>query len=157
MLMDFDSYHKWNTFTTRVSFPSAASASRLPIIGDTGDLDARIASPTATPNLTRVEISAVEVPSEGEEGKVGVKYMICWKALGYPTWSLRPERVQEVEVLEPGEDGKERCEFRSWETMAGPLAAVVKRVVGGGLDGAFARMVHDLKNWMEVGMEGKGE
>ena len=122
---------------------------------DAGDLDARIASPTASPNLTRVKISVFEIPKEGEEGKIGSKYRLCWKALGYPTWSLRPERVQEVETIEPGEDGKERCEFRSWETMAGPLSSVVRRVVGDGLDKAFARMVEDLKKWVERG-DGEG-
>lgn len=151
--MDFDSYSEWNTFTTRVSFPTAKEPPRLPRVGDSGELDAHVASPTASPNLTRVKISAFEVVKELEEGTIGAKYVICWKATGYPTWSLRPERVQEVEILEQAEDGTDRCEFRSWETMAGPLSSVVKRVVGAGLDNAFERMAIDLKNWAEGGMD----
>jgi hypothetical protein len=69
---------------------------------------------------------------------------------------LRPERVFEVEALEKDADGKERCKFTTWETMAGPLAMVVRRVVGTDLDGAFERCSVDLKKWVEEGM-GKGK
>ncbi|MCJ1375382.1 hypothetical protein MMC20_006617 [Loxospora ochrophaea] len=171
-LLDFPRYPEWNSFTTRVTFPNNNNDPHrppLPRVGDTGDLDARIASPTAAPNVTKVVVSVVDVPTTADvdvdvDLTPGVKYRLCWKAQGYPTWSLRPERVMEVEVLEvgEGEDGRERdwCEFRTWETMAGPLAGVVRRVVGVGLDGAFGRVVGDLKGWVEGGMgrgEGEGE
>jgi hypothetical protein len=106
-----------------------------------------------------VQVTHIEIPTDDQEGRepgVGAKYRLSWKGVEFPSWTLRAERVMEVEVLERGEDGRERCEVRTWETMAGPLAGVVKMAVGAGLDGAFARFAADMKAWVEGGMgEGK--
>jgi hypothetical protein len=58
--------------------------------------------------------------------------------------------VQEIEVLAEG-----GCKFTSWETMAGPLAIVVKKMVGEGIDESMQRFCDDLKKWVEGGC-GKG-
>jgi len=120
-------------------------------VGDELELDAVVGAPGTKGRLTRVRVSVVEGPEGwGEEAqKVGTTYRIAWQALGFPSWSLRGERVQEIEVLATG------CRFSSWETMAGPLAGVVRGVVGGGLDRAFERFVGEVRGWWE-GMGGRG-
>ena len=65
---------------------------------------------------------------------------LCSKSTDYPSWALRPERMQEI--MELG-DGK--CEYRSWETIAGHGAWVVALMMGGQLDEANRRCGEDLK------------
>ena len=128
-LLDFESYPQWNTFTPRTTF-------RTPLkVGDKGDLDAYMKPSDTKPKLTQLEITLFD-----EE-----KHQLAWKAIGFPTWFLRPERVQEVKDLGDG-----TCEFRSYETMAGPGRYAVLQVVGGKvLDDAMERVANNLKE--EVG------
>lgn len=132
-------------------------------VGDDGHLDATIDSPDAKPTPTKVKVSVLQGPQPevgtgtGTEAEVGAKWRICWKAQGFPSFSLRCERVMEVEVLERDERGGARCAFRTWETMDGPLAWAVKKFVGKGLDVAFQRCAEDLRRWVEGGMGEKGE
>lgn len=130
-------------------------------VGDEAVVDAVLGAPGTKARPTRVRVSVVEGPPRGEgegEGErqpaVGTKYRVAWVALGYPTWSLRPERVQEIEVLEG--EGDVRCKFSSWETMAGPMAGVVKMVAGAGIDEAQGRFVGELRGWCEGDREGNG-
>lgn len=112
-----------------------------------------VGEPGTKGRLTRVRVSVVEGPEgwgTGSEGgkeadpEPGTTYRVAWQALGFPTWSLRGERVHEIEVVEGG-----GCRFSSWETMRGPLASVVKVAVGAGLDRAFERFVGEVRGWCE--------
>lgn len=118
-----------------------------------------VGEPGTKGRLTRVRVSVVEGPEgwgtgpEGEQEadpEPGTTYRVAWQALGFLTWSLRGERVQEIEVVEGG-----GCRFSSWETMRGPLASVVRVSVGAGLDRAFERFVGEVRGWCEG--RGKGE
>jgi hypothetical protein len=138
-LLDFENYHQWNTFTPEATFPAAIKESRAPRVGDHGTVVAHLASPEAAARPTNVEITTIN-----EE-----HFRVTWKATEFPSWSLRGERVQELIEVEP-ENGKERCEFRNYETQAGPLRWAVKAAVGDTLDHAMQRCADDLKRFMEA-------
>lgn len=72
-------------------------------------------------------------------------------AWGSERVGLRAERVMELrEVDTPeGENGGQRCEFRTWETMNGLLARVVKALYGTALQERFLDWAADLKTEAE--------
>lgn len=128
-LLDFQNY-SWNTFTPVAIF----ECSRIEP-GVHGTLDAYVGVDD-TNRPTKVQLTLVD-----EENR-----KLAWKGLGILAWALRPERVQEIVDLGGG-----KCEYRTWETMAGPGATVVSWMMGGKLDEANERCGRDLKRVMEAG------
>jgi len=93
------------------------------------------------PFHTKLQISRLEEVTR-DDGRKG--YLVAWKGLGYPDWSLRTERVQEfIELPDIG------TEYKTWETMGGVLARVVKRMVGEELVGLFEGWGESLAGWSE--------
>lgn len=137
-LLDFHSY-TWNTFTPTADF-SSGSASRPIQVGDTGTLSVCMDRGNPRSRPTHVQVTLVDSAAR----------RLSWKGVDYPPWALRPERMMEVVELEGG-----RCEFRSYETMAGPGAWVVAWMMGGQLDEANRRCADDLKRVVESKVEGE--
>ncbi len=131
VLRDFSRYHKWNTFTPKVTF-----SSDHPTNGDRGTL--RLTLANRIPSTT----SAIRMISMNEETRT-----IEWLGVGPPQWLLLAKRVQRVEEI----DG-ENCRFISCETMTGPLSWIVKLLLGENLTTGNQRMGEDLRRWIEQGV-----
>ena len=93
-----------------------------------------------TPNNPRSRLTHVQVTLVDSTA-----HKLCWKGVDYPSWALRPERMQEIVDLGAG-----ICEYRSWETIAGPGAWMVALMTGGQLDDANRRCGEDLKRVVEA-------
>lgn len=81
----------------------------------------------------------------------GAPYRICWDAAGTmatPKFMLRAKRENEFHEIPNGE-AMVQCEYRTWESMAGPLAHVVKRMFGETLQTRFEDWARDLKAYAE--------
>ena len=111
-----------------------------PSVGDTGSLDVYLSASDKQSRSTTVEVTLVDEKN----------YRLAWKGMDYPTWALRPERVQEIVDLGDG-----KYEYRTWETMQGAGVFVVKWIVSGKLDEANRRCGEDLKNVVVGKMGGK--
>lgn len=177
-LLDHGSYHLWNSFTPHISInsqappqptadgdgindPQAVPRSLPPVELGAGDLQpgmrftltaclTRAPWPFALKNHVPLEITRVEALSAAD-GRAG--YRVAWKSIGQPEWILRAERVQELVLVEGGDGG---TEYRCWETFGGPVAWLVKLLMGGSLRKRFAECALDLKVWCERG-EGERE
>ncbi|KAI1179219.1 hypothetical protein F4777DRAFT_502595 [Nemania sp. FL0916] len=98
--------------------------------------------------VTVLEAFAVDSPnpsstSTGDGGRKRQGYRIAWKALGFPGFLLRSERVQEF--IESA-DGDGECEYRCWETFSGVLAYVLPVAQ---LEDGFRRWMGGLKGAVE--------
>ena len=70
-----------------------------------------------------------------------------WLGKGYPDWALRSERVHEVYIKKGGK--QEEVVYNVYETFSGPLAWVVRMLLGGVLVRRFAQWNAELKAFME--------
>ena len=87
---------------------------------------------SATSSLLQVTVL------DSEAGK------ICWKFTGAPSWLLRAERVHDITHNEDG-----TCEYRTWETFAGPMAYIIRLIYGNVLQERFNDWGNDLKRYVE--------
>ncbi|EGS22928.1 uncharacterized protein CTHT_0014060 [Thermochaetoides thermophila DSM 1495] len=124
-----------------------------------GDIFSGITS-LAKRDATSLEVSVLEefdeevdVEVEGGEGpgqKVRKRrkgWRIAWRTRGSwarPTWMLKSERVQEFAEVGEGE-----TEYVTWETFYGPLAPVVKALVGVKVARGFEAWAEGLKGAVE--------
>lgn len=100
--------------------------------------------PTAKrmPSSTQLFVSEVYVPKPGVDAG-DATYRVIW---GAPSSLSAPsaKRVQDVEPL-----GEQRCEYRSYEEMGGPLAYVVKWTMGGAVQRGVDEWGEGLKRAAE--------
>ncbi|KAF4554063.1 Hypothetical protein D9617_5g069390 [Elsinoe fawcettii] len=138
VLKDYQNYDKWNTMNQKADFPKTTAASRELQVGDEGTLNSHLASPTAKLDLTHVTITKIV---QGDNGQ----WLMSWKCTDFNKHLLRPERVLEIVDL-----GNGSCEFKNYETMAGPMRISVQAFVGSTLDAGLQRMADDLKKFVEA-------
>lgn len=102
--------------------------------------------------LERLEEGADREEEDGEGGKGKKKrgFRIAWTSTGWSHWQLHSERV--MEFLETDDGG---TEYVCWETFAGVLASVVKRVVGAQLVDRFGDYARDVKGFLESRKKGE--
>lgn len=143
-ILDLDSYSKWNTFVPRATVISTTSST-------SNESDTRLQVGTALkfdvymkgPGTGRTESDElVTIIEELNDGRSG--YRVAWKALGWSTWSLRAERVQEIVDLGSGE-----TQYKTWETFGGPLAYVIRGLYREDLISRFLDCSNGLKLYVE--------
>ena len=66
------------------------------------------------------------------------------KAISYPSWILRAERIYEVIPIK-----KNTCEFRTWETFGGLLAFYARHFAYAIIEEAGRRSAENLKGFVE--------
>ena len=142
VLLDFESYPAWNSFNPHLLLKSTGRPlphSSTPKPGDLFVLkDYNMGGRTATSDIIWKTLDSD-------------KLQFSWGGHGMPGWMcLRPERVQEVIALPNG-----KSEYRTWESMAGWSAAILKWVIGSSLDEANSRCCADLKRRVEQLASGK--
>ncbi len=136
-IVDTANWHKWNTFVPRVEIlkqPSghSDSAEKLGIGTDMRFQVFMKPGGSATSSLEQVTVLD---PAAGK---------ICWKFTGTPSWLLRSERVHEITDKDDG-----TCEYRTWETFAGPIAYIIRLIYGNVLQERFKDWGRDLKRYVE--------
>lgn len=90
-------------------------------------------------------------PSEGIEPSRGATMELCWRGepKGVPTWLLFGEKVHRITVKQERE-----CFLEVWETQSGPLAWLVKWMMGEKLIRMSEGIAEGLKGFVESS-EGK--
>ncbi|MCJ1463030.1 hypothetical protein MMC07_001634 [Pseudocyphellaria aurata] len=145
VILDLDSYHKWNTFVPRatvVSTPSSSSTNNLDTrlqVGTTLTLHAYMKGPGTACNEAPVLVTIIDKLGDGRNG-----YRVVWKAMAFNAWLLRGERVQEMVDL-----GSGNTQYKTWETFGGPLAYVVRVLHKENLISRFRDCSNDLKGYVE--------
>ncbi|KAI9666061.1 MAG: hypothetical protein M1821_003996 [Bathelium mastoideum] len=176
-ILDSARYPEWNTFIPEVTItydppPAPSDTSRPKGWLQAGTKMTFLSKPKGAGGgssfNSKEEVTVVEIPpsssSSSSEAPDHV-YSIRWGARGFPSFMMRAERFQELRMLPPtaaaansaggeegeegAEDGVERCDYRTWETFAGPLARVVRMQFGKLLDERFVDLARDLKGFAE--------
>lgn len=158
ILTDLARYGEWNSFVqgADVTAPASGFASPMPSVGDKVTLHVLMKSEPLTD--AKVVVREVSHPlshsgqdqakeREGEEKP----HRLAWAGDGFPAFLLSAYRVMEVRPAAADGSGGGGCEFRTWETMSGPLAHVVKGLYGGVLQARFEEMAADLRVRAEEG------
>jgi hypothetical protein len=138
-IVDTANWYKWNTFVPSVEILKQPSnhndnAEKLGIGTDMRFNVCMKPGGSITSSLEQVTVL------DPEAGK------ICWKFTGAPSWLLRAERVHEITNKEDN-----TCEYRTWETFAGPMAYVIRSIYGNVLQDRFNDWANDLKRYTEEG------
>ncbi len=151
---DVDSYGKWNNFIPEAEIAAEPRQKDATEASDPFEVGTKLnfsvymngnglSSDTkrGEPQKENLEVTTLEELKDGRTG-----YKLAWKDIGYPDWSLYVERVHEFVEKEDG-----TTEYTSWESFGGPLAYVIKLVVGRQLLNLFDGWNKDLKNYIENG------
>lgn len=142
VLRDHSKWPEWNRFVRKVTINSDPAATAIEKgTAMTFDVHMDPTDPDSAPLKTGMLVTILE-PYKIEGKRKG--WRIAWKAASYPSWVLRSERVQEFV-----DDGHGNTEYTCWETMYGPLAHVVRSIVGSKLEKAFQCWGEDLKKRAE--------
>jgi hypothetical protein len=136
-IVDTSNYDKWNTFVPSVEIPKQPSdqrdnAEKLSL--GTDMIFTAYMKPGGSGRTNPIQVTMFD--SEA--------YKICWKFNGGYSWLLRSERVQEMTDKEDG-----TCEYRTWETFAGPLAYIVRLIYNNDLHERFNDWGSNLKRYVE--------
>ena len=144
-IVDTSTWPEWNTFVPGVeitSQPSAASSSS-PII--TNGTEMKFTVHMSSYFHTTSPEKGDPVPPPPQPGaQPGTKYVIGWVSMG-PSWQVRAQRINEiVTTADPSV-----CEYNTYETFGGPMATVVKMMLGSTLAARFEDWARDLKAYCE--------
>ncbi|KAK7757674.1 hypothetical protein SLS62_000051 [Diatrype stigma] len=178
-VLDPGRYPAWNRFVPRATvLSSPATSAELPPASTPAALLAQPAFRRNTPDkllllgtrvrfevhmnpgawakgvaMTDLEVSVLETFERGGEegGKKRKGLRVAWKTQGDP-WYLKAERTQEFLEREDG-----GTDYVCYETFFGPVAPVVKMVVGAALLRNFGMWAEDLKRFAEEGVKEEGE
>jgi len=158
IVTDPASYPLWNTFTPHYQVNYQPEDASSAVLGgpdhfrpgtrftQTVYMNGRGLAPDAKvsesrPNAIRVTLvdRLEDVSDDGRKG-----FRISWIATNYYRWMLRCERVQEFV-----DDGSGGTDYICWESFGGPVAYIVKYLVGGQLVERFADCGRELKAYAE--------
>ncbi len=130
-LLDLPNY-TWNPFTPLITRdpPSSDSDSSELSVGAKLVVHAYIPPhPSSTLPHTPASLEKHKQKAHKTPVQVSVidpqRYMLAWKATGYPSFFLKTERVMEIEDFGDG-----KCEFRNFETFRGTGRHAVGLAVG---------------------------
>jgi len=145
VLLDFESYGEWNPFVRAqrlVDASGAPPASKEPAEGLYIDIGRVHIPPTfEEPGLMGKSTVYVQITVVDKE-----HYRVAWETAGWvPAWLLHSERWQTLEELPDG-----RTKYESLEVFKGPVAYLIKLLVGPGLIQGFQAMADTLKQRAEA-------
>ncbi|KAI9658507.1 MAG: hypothetical protein M1831_003945 [Alyxoria varia] len=160
-----ETWPDWNSFAPecvkheRASDPGTSGDKDVPskemvAVGDKVTFRVRM-TPGGGFNGVTVVISEVYRPGDQETGREGQSntdedaFGITWYPIGLPQFLLRGTRWTEIRDL-----GEGKCEFKTWECQAGPLAYMVKSLYGKTLQERFEDWANDLKKKAEESERG---
>lgn len=146
-LLNTATWPEWNTFCNSVTIRSQPSA---PSDGSSDAVFRKntkftlhvTMDPKKPTKKTHVVGVVTELDADGPAKRV--LWAMDPQAAGLISWGLRTERVHEIKDIGDG-----KCEVRTWECQAGPLAYTVKYMYGERLQQAFETWLEDLKEYAE--------
>ena len=136
-IVDTANYDKWNTFVPSVEIlkqPSDHTDNAEKLRVGTEMRFTAYMKPGGSGRSTLIQVT--EFDSEACK--------ICWKFNGGSSWLLRSERVQEMTDKEDG-----TCEYRTWDTFAGPIAYIIRFIYVNDLRDRFNDWGSGLKRYVE--------
>ncbi|KAK4964007.1 hypothetical protein LTR66_012525 [Elasticomyces elasticus] len=143
-ILDTPSWPQWNTFVpsaTVTKQPHAQEGDSRLAVGTCMTFKVSMTSTVST--ISKEVVSIIE--NITPENRVG---RICWSldnsGMLTPSFMIRAERVNEIE-----DNGDGTCEYRTWETFAGPAARFVKWKYEQTLQERFEDWVRDLREFVE--------
>ncbi|KAK0202258.1 hypothetical protein DFS33DRAFT_1478942 [Desarmillaria ectypa] len=151
-MLNFSSYPDWNPFVRSqlvandFAIPlhnqSAFVGAKLIITSQIPPLPQPVNASTA-PNLLTQHITIEEITVIDIEN-----YRVAW-VLVSPAWILNTIRWSAVSTVVDS-DGVEKSYYESRETLNGPLASVVRDLLGDDIAKSFQAQADALKVWMET-------
>lgn len=145
-IVDTSTWPKWSTFVPKVDITSQPSGidpdSKLLFEGTCMKLRVNMTSTSKSSATERVTPLS---PRPIVADPPGTKYEVGWRAEMAPSWVLAAHRINEIVTT----DDPFTCEYRSYETMAGFAASIVKLVHGQHLTDRFNDWTRDLKEYCE--------
>jgi len=145
VLRDYSTWPEWNSFCPKVDVKSDKQ-SKLLVPGMKLTLHVKM-----DPKSPALRAQTEEVTEASDENAEGV-LRVSWSQGTMPQFLLRSLRVNE---LHPGND-PQSCEYRTWITMAGPTAYIVKKMFESTLQARFDDWSVDLKRYAEETWQKQG-
>jgi len=136
-IVDTANWSKWNTFVPSVEIlkqPSDHSDNAEKLAVGTNMRFTVYMKPGGSATSSMEQVTVLD--SEARK--------ICWKFTGTPSWLLRAERVHEMIDKDDG-----TCEYRTWETFAGPVAYIIRSIYRNDLQERFNDWANNLKHYVE--------
>lgn len=148
VLRDTSAWPKWNTFIPKADITPPADAKDPAFLENGSKIAMHVRMNPKSPALRAQKEEVVEV-SEANP------LSISWSQMSIPRMLLRTLRVNEFVALDAdsedavGSDSSQSCRYRTWITMSGPLAYMVKLTTSGTLQARFNDNAEDLKRYAE--------
>ncbi|KAF2197385.1 hypothetical protein GQ43DRAFT_444295 [Delitschia confertaspora ATCC 74209] len=144
-LIDTSTYPSWNTFIPQADIldPKDDPHSELLKLGSRRCFHPVINGKKTT---STQRVTVYETPDGFAAGPK--KYRICWVVEGFPPFIFNTLRSNEIEEVQE-EDGP-GCIYRTGEDQFGPMAYVVKMVVGKAVEKGIQQWADDLKKFCEA-------
>ena len=98
---------------------------------------------TGRSSIVKMRLLMTTLEEISDEGRKG--WRVVWLGKNYPDWALRSERVHDI-FERVGEEG---TVYDVYETFSGPLAWVVRVLLGGTLVKRFGQWNGELKGFVE--------
>ncbi|KZT00890.1 uncharacterized protein LAESUDRAFT_687453 [Laetiporus sulphureus 93-53] len=140
ILLDFPSYHEWNTF---VHVQKVVDASGNPLPDQTPREGQYILMEVYIPPTPDMNRSPTSRPLEMIIAIDHETHRLAWKNL-MPQWFLRAVRWQALSVIEGG-----KTLYETREVMSGPGAYLVRMLMSSGLQKGFEAVAEGLKKKAE--------
>jgi len=142
VLRDFSTWPAWNSFCPKANVKSSTvqdKQAKLLVPGMKLTLHVKM-----DPKSPALRAQTEEVTEASDANAEGV-LRVSWSQATMPQFLLRSLRVNE---LQAGNDAAS-CQYRTWITMAGPTAYIVKRMFESTLQARFDDWSVDLKRYAE--------
>lgn len=148
IMIDISTWPSWNTFVPKVDVTapssSAPTAAHAAILVEGSKMSFHVRMKPSFPIILQKEVvSAISSETSGTTEE----YRIGWTASAVPRFLLDAQRSNIFRTV-PGAETPQ-CEYRTWETMNGPMAYAVRASFGTTLQDRFEDWANDLKAYAE--------
>lgn len=153
ILLDTSTWPEWNSFMpqSKVEPPKSSKSTSKPSVlvkGSKLDMKARMKAGTSL-SETLCLVTELDRTDPAHAGSPGSDmYRVSWIQQSYSRMLLRTNRTSDFRDIQ-STDGEAKCEFRTYESMAGPLAYTVKLMFHDTLQQRFEEMADDLRRYVE--------
>lgn len=141
-LVDTSKYPAWNNFVPKVDLPSSSHGRLGADVLFTEHVDMfGQGKPSGLVTMTLLMTTL----QEKDEHNGSKSFEVVWLGKAYPSWALRSERVHKISCDDQG-----ISTYDVWETFSGPLAVLVRLLVGNTLVKRFKQWNEELKDHTEA-------
>lgn len=143
VLRDTSAWPNWNSFIPKADVTAPDGINDPSFLERGSKIVMHVRMSPKSPAMRAQKEEVVEVSEHSP-------LSISWCQATMPKMLLRTLRVNEFRAVDVnGEDGSQSCQYRTWITMAGPMAYAVKLTTAGTLQARFNDNAEDLKRYAE--------